>query len=367
MKDINIAQSILSKRREKGLTQDELANYIGVSKASVSKWETGQSYPDITLLPWLATFFNMSIDELMGYTPQMAKGDIRALYKRLSTDFAEKPFDEVMADARMNIKTYYSCYPLLLQMVVLILNHYQLAETSEAQASLLEEATALCERIRTESTDILLAQQANSMEAVLYLMRQQPAEVIDLLNEVALHPFSQNEIILASAFEMKGDHEAAKRALQITGYQCVLYLLGSAVMLLSLYKNNRDRFEEILRRSLVMVDAFHLKMLHPNTFIQLASTAAFCLVELGDYERALHFLRESVEAFKNFTFPIMLQGDDYFDLLGDWFADFDLGNNSPRDEKLIKKSFIALLTSPALTPLFELPEYKSIVADAERL
>lgn len=52
-------------RKEKGITQDELANYIGVSKASVSKWETGQSYPDIAFLPQLAAYFNISVDELI--------------------------------------------------------------------------------------------------------------------------------------------------------------------------------------------------------------------------------------------------------------------------------------------------------------
>lgn len=43
MKEINIAGAIIKKRREKGMTQEDLANYIGVSKASVSKWETGGS------------------------------------------------------------------------------------------------------------------------------------------------------------------------------------------------------------------------------------------------------------------------------------------------------------------------------------
>ena len=43
MKEINISKTLVSKRREKGITQDELAEYIGVSKASVSKWETGGS------------------------------------------------------------------------------------------------------------------------------------------------------------------------------------------------------------------------------------------------------------------------------------------------------------------------------------
>ena len=76
MKEINIAKVLVTKRKEKGITQDELANYIGVSKAAVSKWETGQSYPDVTFLPQLAAYFNISIDELIDYKPQMTKEDI---------------------------------------------------------------------------------------------------------------------------------------------------------------------------------------------------------------------------------------------------------------------------------------------------
>jgi transcriptional regulator with XRE-family HTH domain len=112
MKEINIARAIINKRREKGLTQDDLASYIGVSKASVSKWETGQSYPDITFLPQLAAFFNISMDELMGYEPQMSKEDIRKLYLSLSSDFTVKPFDEVLKRCREIAKKYFSCFPL---------------------------------------------------------------------------------------------------------------------------------------------------------------------------------------------------------------------------------------------------------------
>ena len=80
MNELNIAKTLSAKRKEKGITQDELASYIGVSKASVSKWETGQSYADITFLPQLAAYFNISVDELIDYKPQMIDADIRRLY-----------------------------------------------------------------------------------------------------------------------------------------------------------------------------------------------------------------------------------------------------------------------------------------------
>ena len=52
-------------RKKKGITQDQLAEHIGVSPQAVSKWENDLSCPDITLLPQLADYFNITIDELL--------------------------------------------------------------------------------------------------------------------------------------------------------------------------------------------------------------------------------------------------------------------------------------------------------------
>lgn len=58
---IEIGTVIRNKRKEKGITQQRLADFIGVSKASVSKWESNQSYPDITILPLIVTYFDISL------------------------------------------------------------------------------------------------------------------------------------------------------------------------------------------------------------------------------------------------------------------------------------------------------------------
>ena len=178
MKEINIARAIINKRREKGLTQDDLASYIGVSKASVSKWETGQSYPDITLLPQLAGFFNMSIDELMGYEPQMTKEDIRKLYLSLSADFASKPFDEVLARCRDTAKRYFSCFPLLFQIGAVLVNNSMLPGDTDRAFSIIAEAKELFVRVRRESDNAELARQALNMEEFCALTLGNPSEVL---------------------------------------------------------------------------------------------------------------------------------------------------------------------------------------------
>ena len=66
MKTLKIGERISQFRREKGLTQLELAQTLGVSNQAVSKWESAQCCPDISLLPDIAALFHISIDELLG-------------------------------------------------------------------------------------------------------------------------------------------------------------------------------------------------------------------------------------------------------------------------------------------------------------
>ena len=65
---LKINETIKAKRKERDLTQEELANILGVTKAAVSKWETAESYPDISMLPQIAQLFHITMDELFGYS-----------------------------------------------------------------------------------------------------------------------------------------------------------------------------------------------------------------------------------------------------------------------------------------------------------
>ncbi|MBR5126798.1 MAG: helix-turn-helix domain-containing protein [Roseburia sp.] len=77
---MNIGNQIKTFRLEKKTKQEELAEYLGVSAQAVSKWETGASTPDITLLPGIATYFGISIDELFALPEE-------AQYERIENMF----------------------------------------------------------------------------------------------------------------------------------------------------------------------------------------------------------------------------------------------------------------------------------------
>ena len=66
MNKIRIGEYILSYRKERGMSQGEFGELLGVSAFAVSKWEREICYPDIFLLPDISRLLGVSIDEMMG-------------------------------------------------------------------------------------------------------------------------------------------------------------------------------------------------------------------------------------------------------------------------------------------------------------
>ena len=64
-----LGKRIIANRKRLGMTQDKLAEQLGVTAQAVSKWENDQSCPDITMLPKLAEIFGISVDALLGIAP----------------------------------------------------------------------------------------------------------------------------------------------------------------------------------------------------------------------------------------------------------------------------------------------------------
>ena len=83
--EMTIGTNIKRLRTAKSITQEQLSVAMNVTCAAVSKWERGETYPDITLLQPLAYYFGVSLDELMGYNHEKVQAEIDeviTLYKR---------------------------------------------------------------------------------------------------------------------------------------------------------------------------------------------------------------------------------------------------------------------------------------------
>ena len=96
--DMTIGKRIAHLRKEKGLTQEELAQHMGISPQAVSKWENDQTCPDISALPRLSKLLGVTVDELLEgksetpavrVLPPEQRKDIKDMMLRITVDSAQ--------------------------------------------------------------------------------------------------------------------------------------------------------------------------------------------------------------------------------------------------------------------------------------
>ncbi len=366
--DLKIGVRIAEQRKRKGITQEELANHLGVSKPAVSKWESGQSYPDILLLPELATYFNISIDELVGYEPQMTLEEIRKLYRRLAEAFTKEPFDKVLKECKAYIKKYYSCWQLQVQLGLVLLNHVSLAPEKEVAEEVIEYLLELYKRVEKSSEDVALTKQAVQLQAICYLSQQKPAEAIERLeklNEAILNP----ENLLVKAYQMSGDFEKALEHLQGYVYVNLMSIIGAAPDFFQMYAGNANKLVRFYGIYKSLSDIFNIEELYPALVMQMELSAVYAFAGVGDKEKALNALEHCIELMDHMgKGKIILKGNDIFDVLEEYFADIKMEPVAPRNSEAIWHDLKNLLVNnPALECLKEEERYRHIVKRLESL
>lgn len=139
-----IGETIRCLRRQRNLTQEEMAAHLGISFQSISKWERGDGYPDITMLPALANYFGISVDRLLG----MEEISKQAQYDHINTLWAQnnqsgKHIENVRL-MRQALKDDPNDALLLVQLSTSL---EKLEGTPEEKAAFLRESIALQEQI----------------------------------------------------------------------------------------------------------------------------------------------------------------------------------------------------------------------------
>lgn len=137
--NINISENIKINRQLKGMTQEELAGVLGVSPQAVSKWERGDGYPDITTLPDIAGFFEISIDELMGF----AECGQKHLEENFKGEIAKKTKNEAFEIA----KKYHEKYPKNKYFTWCVVRDYQLVDDKKTLDDNLSLLRGCCKEI----------------------------------------------------------------------------------------------------------------------------------------------------------------------------------------------------------------------------
>lgn len=369
-----IGDTILKLRKRKGVTQEVLADFIGVTKTSVSKWETAVTMPDIQMLPLLASYFEVSVDELINYVPMLNREQIRFHYQRLAEAFAVRPFKEVLTECGEMIRKYYSCYPFLQQMTVLLLNHQEAADTQENRQAAEEMAFDLCGHILADCQDVTICKNVMGLKGVLHLMQGRADLVLEEMGEeLQRAEYTRDEgILLAMACLMTGDLERAGKMAQIGMYRSLMNLVEYGIFLLGTVKEDPERGNAVLERMDGIAEIFNLRSLSPNAAGKYEYQAALYLAGLltggsaneeadgaGEGKQAQEMEEKIFGRLENYVSAcralladgIRLHGDSFFICLDEWFEEMELGAMAVRSKRSVRESILQGFQNPVFAAL----------------
>ncbi|MDR1689103.1 MAG: helix-turn-helix domain-containing protein [Clostridiales bacterium] len=147
---IKIGAQIKSLRKKKDVTQDRLAEYLGVTPQAVSRWESEICYPDIEMLPPIADFFNVSLDDLAGINQKRKEENINMYIEMANKEQCCGNFAQAVSIYREAVSQYPSSHKLqaFLASAIGCMDNGVKISTESAN-----EAIAICCRILDDCLD----------------------------------------------------------------------------------------------------------------------------------------------------------------------------------------------------------------------
>lgn len=179
---LKIGEKIKELRKAQDVTQEKLADYLNISYQAVSKWENGLALPDITLLPQLASFFGVTVDELLGVTKPEQSEELTQYEKQYFKFGREGKVLEKIALCREVLKKYPRNYQWMLNLAYGLVSYAATKEQEEysKEHKFTEEAINLCEKVLEDCTTDRLRHSAIQILCYNYPYVGKKAEAIQL-------------------------------------------------------------------------------------------------------------------------------------------------------------------------------------------
>lgn len=189
---IRIGENLRKLRIKNELTQEKLAAAFGVSPQAISRWENNSTYPDITMLPSIANYYNVSIDELMGMDEIRNVEKINSTFSIVHEYESKGLIDEAIQTLREAIKVYPSNCGFLSELALALTLKIN---TDTENVELVNEAIALSERVLLNSASEKLRSTTKANLCFLYLNLNQYEKAIKLAKTLP-HVWECREILL---------------------------------------------------------------------------------------------------------------------------------------------------------------------------
>ncbi len=209
MNELNLATRIRQLRKKKGITQETMAAALLVSPQAVSKWESGVSYPELTLIPALARYLGVSLDYLFDYDPAAVEQEVMKLVQDNWALFFDNPgkYQSMIRSALMK-------YPEHEGLLSALLDSYEYELRNFDRTDHLEEIIELSARLMDESRNVERICSAMDVQAAAWLKLGREDKAITILEAM---PREVDLRYDSMAFRLTGEKklEAAVKAQRV--------------------------------------------------------------------------------------------------------------------------------------------------------
>lgn len=178
---LRLNENIRLYRKQRGMTQEQLAEAMGVSVGAVSKWESGQTNPELGLIVGLADFFGVSVDVLLGYTLTFCSRE--NTIKRIKQLNLEKKFGEARAEVPKALQKYPNCFEIVYHSGILFTNLSLERSDDDVLNKALELLERACELIDQNTDPEVSYGTIQNRIAMIFATRNQYEKSIELLQK----------------------------------------------------------------------------------------------------------------------------------------------------------------------------------------
>ncbi len=199
---MEIGTVIKKRRRDKDLTQEQLAEYLNVSVSAVSQWESDKTTPDIAMLVSLANFFDITTDELLGRNTEKEK-DMEEYRKKNNLFANEGRVMDELALWREAVQKYPGDYECLCNLANSLGHTLYINGDAETKENNAKEACSICERILRDCKENTIRNDA--LVQLVYLYSNESLSFADEEKAVSLTEslpciWQSKEILLEHAY-----------------------------------------------------------------------------------------------------------------------------------------------------------------------
>lgn len=296
--NLNIGQVIYELRKRHNLTQEQLANAIGVSIPAVSKWENGTTYPDITLLPIIARYFKISIDQLMDYQMELSSQEIEKFIRECQQFMQDQPFECIITRCEEYLKEYPNSDELKLSVGSLYMMGVSYFKEEKSIKEVIQKAIALLEE-SAKSSDSKLSNQSYFILASLYGMNGEDEKAEEVLLKLPKTELNREDLLIP-IYIQQNRYKEAKKMIQVN----LLKAIQAISLYLSNYQNIVMKENDIqFAKQLLKLDEELITVFNVESLLGMGHVigAMHFYAALGDEDKTMNYLVDLVEKIENYN------------------------------------------------------------------